>query len=201
MNAPGDPPSLSPFERALAQIDAAHAADPSNVIIDGIEHPEELLYAARMTAWLCRLAPGASEALQLAARCQHLRRWEIPRERFPMTRAGYLQWRTTLMAYHAEQAGAILRDVGYQPPFVERVQSLIRKEGLKTEPETQLLEDVVCLVFLENYFADFAPRHDEQKVIGILRKTWRKMSEQARAAALKLDLPPEARALVARALE
>lgn len=201
MNGPGDPPSLSPFERALAQIDAAHAGDPQKVIIDGIEHPEELLYAARMTAWLRRLAPGASDALQLAARCQHLRRWEIPRERFPMTRAGYLQWRTTLAAFHAEQAGAILRDVGYQTPFVERVQSLIRKEGLKTDPETQLLEDVVCLVFLENYFADFAPRHDEQKVIGILRKTWRKMSEQGRAAALKLDLPPEARALVARALE
>ena len=185
---------------ALRRIDAANREDPETVVVNGSPVPGELLYSRRMSAWLDKLEPDASEALKLAVRAQHLRRWEIPRETFPKTRAGYLQWRTRLGAYHAEKAGEILRESGYDEPTVARVQSLLRKEGLKSDPETQLLEDVICVVFLENYFADFAPQHDEEKVINILRKTWRKMSERGREAALGLELPSEARALVERAL-
>ena len=162
--------------------------------------PGELLYSRRMSAWLDRLEPTASEPLKLAIRAQHLRRWEIPRETFPKTRAGYLQWRTKLGAYHAEKAGEILRECGYDEVTISRVQSLLRKEGIKSDPETQLLEDVICVVFLENYFADFAPQHDEEKVVNILRKTWRKMSERGRQAALGLTLPDPVRELVARAI-
>jgi hypothetical protein len=193
-------PSQDRFAGAIERIDAANREDPETVVVDGSRVPGELLYSRRMSAWLDRLEPNASEALKLAVRAQHLRRWEIPRETFPKTRAGYLQWRTRLGAYHAEKAGQILRESGYDEVTVSRVQSLLRKEGLKSDAETQLLEDVICVVFLENYFADFAPQHDEEKVVNILRKTWRKMSERGRQAALSLTLPEPARDLVTRAL-
>lgn len=188
------------FDEALARFDAANGEDPNKEVFEGIEHPKELLYARRMTAWLDELAPDASEALKLAARCQHIRRWAIARNTYPMDRHGYKQWRTTLAKYHAETAGKVLREVGYGEETIGRVQSLLRKERLKLDPETQLLEDVACLVFLENYFAGFAQQHDEDKLIGIVRKTWAKMSPQGHEAALKLNLPPEAVAIVKKAL-
>ena len=153
-----------------------------------------------MTDWLHRLYPDAAEALQLAARAQHIRRWKIPRSRYPMTRQGYHQWRTTLYSFHADEAEKILREVDYDNIIIERVRSLLRKEKLKADPQTQALEDVACLVFLENYFADFALKHDEKKVIDILRRTWKKMSDHGQAAALQLPLPAEARRLVEMAL-
>jgi hypothetical protein len=193
------------FHRALARFDEANAADPNTEIVDGQAQPKELLYARRMSAMLERYAPHASEAVRLAARCQHIRRWEIPRSHYPMTREGYKAWRTRLMRFHAELAGAILRDVGYDEAMVARVQSLVRKEGLKTNPETQLLEDVIALVFLESYLGDFVARHgdyDESKFIDILRKTWQKMSAQGRAAALRLiTLAPELAAVVRKAVD
>jgi Domain of unknown function (DUF4202) len=158
------------------------------------------VYARRMTKWLGKLYPDASEALRLAARSQHIRRWEIPRNSFPMDRAGYHRWRTTLYTFHADVAEKILREVGYDDATIGRVRSLLRKERLKADPDVQALEDVICLVFLENYFADFAPKHDEEKVIVILRRTWAKMSEKGHAAALALELPKAARRLVERAL-
>lgn len=189
------------FEAAIARFDAAHCEDPNRELCEGREVPRELLYAQRMTQWLQRLAPDASEAVRLAARCQHLRRWTIPRNRYPMDRRGYLRWRTDLAKLHAETAGAILREVGYDEAMVRRVQALVRKQGLKTNEETQLLEDVICLVFLEHEFVDFAAKHDAEKVVEILRKTWQKMSPRGREVALALDLPPDARALLTRALE
>jgi len=117
-----------------------------------------------------------------------------------MTRQGYHQWRTTLYSFHADEAARILHEVGYDDATIDRVRSLLRKEKLKADPQTQALEDVICLVFLENYFADFAIKHEEEKVIGILRRTWKKMSERGRAAALELPLTPEARRLVEKAL-
>lgn len=188
------------FNEALARFDAANARDPNKEKLEGIEYPKELLYAQRMSAWLERLAPDASEALRLAARCQHIRRWTIPRNQYPMDRAGYKQWRTTLAKFHAQTAGEILEEVGYDQATIRRVQGLLRKERLKLEPETQILEDVICLVFLENYFADFAQQHDEEKLIGVLRKTWKKMSPRGHEAALALELPANARKLVKRAL-
>lgn len=188
------------LQAALARIDAANAEDPNSEIAEGASQPKELLYSRRMTAWLGRMAPDASEALQLAARGQHISRWTIPRGDYPMDRAGYHRWRTTLYKFHADAAGAILADVGYDAPTIARVQALIRKEKLKSDAETQLLEDVICLVFLESYFAEFSAKHDAAKVIDIVRKTWRKMSPRGHEAALSLPLSPVARSLVERAL-
>jgi hypothetical protein len=182
----------SKFRSAIERFDAANAEDP-----DG----EELIYAQRMSEWLEKLVPDASEALRLAARSQHIRRWEIPRNRYPMDRAGYHRWRNELAAFHAKVAAEILRDVGYDDATVGRVQSLLKKERLKEDPEAQLLEDVICLVFLQHYFPDFARKHDEEKLIGILRKTWRKMSERGHQAALKLPLGDDERKLIEKALQ
>ena len=176
---------------ALQRIDAVNAQDP---------HGKELLYSQRMSEWLARIDPAASEALRLAVRTQHIRRWTIPRSDYPMDRIGYLTWRTTLYRFHAQEVGRILSEVGYDPQTIERVASLVRKEEIKRDPEAQTLEDVICLVFLENYFADFAAGHDEDKVINILRRTWRKMSERGRRLALTLEIPLAAKRLVERAV-
>lgn len=187
------------FREALARFDRANAEDPRAETVDGAAHPKELLYARRMSAALERFAPDASEVVRLAARCQHVRRWTVPRADYPPGRAGYRRWRTDRGRFHAETAGGILREAGYGDDAVGRVQALLRKERLKTDPEAQLLEDVVCLVFLRHHLAPFAARHEDEKVVGILRKTWRKMSGRGRAAAREVDLAPELRALVERA--
>lgn len=189
------------FNTAIDRFDAANREDPHHEQVDEQARPKELAYARRMSAWLDRLAPDASEPLRLAARCQHIRRWTIPRSDYPMDKAGYHRWRATLAKFHAETAGKILKDVGYDDTTIARVQALVRKERLRLDPETQLLEDVACLVFLENYFADFAKRHDEGKLVDIVRKTWGKMSERGRQAALQLNLAPEIQALLAKALQ
>jgi hypothetical protein len=184
------------FADAVARIDAAHAEDPEK---DG-GRPKELVYAERMSAWLAKLSPQASEALKLAVRCQHLKRWAIPRASFPEGKVGYLSWRKQESLAHAALAGDILAAAGYEAEAVRRVQSLIKKERIKHDPEAQTLEDVTCLVFLEHEFAPFAARHPDEKVIDILRKTWPKMSPQGQAAALGLKLPAPLRALVEKAL-
>jgi uncharacterized protein DUF4202 len=188
------------FTKAMQRFDAANAEDPHLERVDGVPYPKELLYAQRMTTWLERFAPNASEALRLAARCQHIRRWVIPRSDYPMDRRGYLQWRTALAKFHAETSAEILRQVGYDEAFVARVQSLIRKEGLNRDPEVQCLEDVICLVFLESYCADFAMSHDAAKILPIIQKTWEKMSPAGREAAGAMDLPADVRHLVEVAL-
>ena len=188
------------FRAAIDRIDRANAEDPNRALHDGREWPKELLYAERITRWLERLEPGASEALRLAVRAQHIRRWEVPRGRFPMDRRGYHQWRTEAARHHARVAAAILRDVGYDEATVARVESLLRKERLKKDPETQALEDAACLVFLEDHFADFARQHDEEKLVSIVRKTWGKMSERGHELALGIELGPRERDIVARAL-
>jgi len=188
------------FEAAIAAFDAANSEDPNRALFEGREVPKELLYARRMTHWLERLVPGASQALRLAARAQHIRRWEIPRARYPMDRVGYLKWRVELNRFHAQVAAEILAGLGFDADTIGRVQSLLRKERLKRDPECQAIEDVICLVFLENYFADFARQHDAEKIKDILRKTWKKMSPAGHEAALSLKLPDAARSLVEAAL-
>jgi hypothetical protein len=133
-------------------------------------------------------------------RAQHVARWQIPRDTFPAGRAGYKQWRTRLMEHHAELAAGVLRDVGYDDETVARVTQLIRKQGIKRDDDVQTLEDVACLVFLEDYFDEFAAEHDDDKLVDILQKTWVKMSERGRRAALALELSERARELVGRAL-
>ena len=184
---------------AFARFDAANAEDPNREDVGGAAQPRELVYARRMTETLERFAPDASDAVRLAARCQHIRRWTVPRDTYPGGRDGYRRWRTDLARFHADTAGAILRDVGYGDDTVARVGALLRKERLKADPEVQLLEDVACLVFMERYLPAFAARHDAEKLAGILHKTWRKMSARGQAAALKLDLEPGLRELVSMA--
>jgi len=183
------------FDNAFLLFDAANSEDPSHEVINGLPTPKALIYSQRMSEMLTRFAPNATEAVQLAARCQHIRRWESPRNSYPMDMTGYKKWRTDLQKFHAETAGQILREVGYEEDFIVCVQSLLRKESLKQNPETQLLEDVIALVFLEHYLTEFVAQHaeyDEAKWIDILQKTWRKMSPQGHEAALKLIKLPEA---------
>jgi hypothetical protein len=188
------------FAAAIARIDEANTADPNREQYRGEKHPKELLYSQRMTAWLEKLDPAASEALRLAARGQHICRWTIPRDSFPLDRAGYHRWRSACQQMHAEMLAEILRSVGYDDATIVRVQSLVRKDRMKLDPEAQLLEDVVCLVFLENYFAEFAREHDEAKLIDIVQKTWKKMSDRGQQAALALELTAECRRIVEQAL-
>jgi hypothetical protein len=188
------------FQAAMARFDAANSEDPNTESEGGEAIAKELLYARRMSAWLQRLESDAPEAVRLAARCQHIRRWVRPRGDYPMDRAGYKQWRKDLARFHAETAGGILREVGYDEAMVQKVGDLLIKKGLKRDPDTQLLEDVICLVFLENYFAAFSSAHDDDKIVDIVAKTWKKMSPRGHTAALALRLPPRAQALVARAL-
>jgi len=193
-------PDPGRFDEAIARFDAAHAEDPESEASRGAEHPKELLYAQRMSAWLASLAPDASEPLRLAVRAQHLRRWSIPRTAYPMNVEGYRKWRADEARSHAETAGRILAEVGYDEATIRRVQALVRKERLKQDPEAQLLEDVTCIVFLENYFAAFAQKHDQDTLVRILRKTWKKMSARGHEAALGLKLSPQLRAIVDKAL-
>jgi hypothetical protein len=191
---------MSRLDDALRRFDEANAQDPNSEMVDGQPVPKELVYGRRMSARLRAFAPGAPEALQLAARAQHIRRWELPRDSYPEGRAGYLKWRTDLYKRHGDIAGAVMEDLGYQRDTIERVKTLLRKRGLKTDPEVQLMEDVICLVFLEYYFHDFAQKHDQEKLIPIVQKTWNKMSDEAHAAALQLDYAPEDLALIQKAL-
>jgi hypothetical protein len=191
---------MSRLDDALRRFDAANAEDPNTELVDGQRVSKELVYGRRMSARLAALAPGAPETVQLAARAQHIRRWEVPRDSYPEGRAGYLKWRTDLHKRHGETAGAIMEEVGYESDTVERVKTLLRKRGLKTDPDVQLLEDTICLVFLEHYFHDFAQKHDDEKLLSIVRKTWAKMTSEAHAAALELDYEPDDLSLIQRAL-
>jgi hypothetical protein len=188
---------MAGFDDALARIDAVHAEDPDK---DAEGRPKELAYAQRMSAWLERLAPQASEPLRLAVRCQHLRRWALPRSAFPEGKVGYLRWRKESSIAHAALAAEILAQAGYGAEVVQRVQSLVKKERIKHDPEAQLVEDTTCLAFLELDLAAFARKHDEEKLADILRKTWAKMSPAGQRAALGLQLPAQLRALIAKAL-
>jgi hypothetical protein len=188
------------FREAIKAFDEVNNKDPNLETAGGENYPKELLYSERMTEWLEKLNPEASEALRLAARCQHIERWMISREEYPMTRPGYLKWRNDLKNYHAKRAGSILKEAGYDEKTIKRVQDLVMKKGLKSDPEVQMLEDVICLVFLFYYFEDFAEEHNEEKLIRILKKTWRKMSEDARKRALNLKMPETARKFVEKAI-
>ncbi len=189
------------FTRTIAAFDQANANDPRQEQDEnGIPVAYEVLYARRMSDALLRFCPQASEALQLAARSQHIERWLLPRDHYPMDRKGYLQWRSELKLRHAARAGEIMLAEGYDAAMCERVAALLKKEKLKSDEESQKLEDVICLVFLQYYFAEFAKVHDEAKLIDILQKTWRKMSEAGHQAALSLPLPDEQKTLIAKAL-
>jgi hypothetical protein len=188
------------YTKALSAIDAAHAEDPNKITIDGTEVPYELHYAQKCTAYLLKHTPSPSEALLLAIRAQHFRRWEVPRSSYPMTRPGYHSWRTYLKKRQAELVEQICVDSGYTSEVAARVAALIRKEDLKKDEETQILEDVACLVFLDDQFEQFEKEHDEEKIISILRKTWGKMSDRGHELALQMEMSGRPQELVQKAL-
>ena len=188
------------FRTAIERMDALNRADPNRETVAGQDYPKELLYAERMSAWLARLAPEASEALRLAVRSQHIGRWIIPRSNYSMDRRGYHQWRTELARFHAATVRGILLEVGYDEGIIVRAEQLLQKINLKTDPEAQLLEDTACLVFLEHYFSAFAQKHDEQKLITIVQKAWKKMSAQAQQTALTLKFAAADQAVIEKAL-
>ena len=183
------------YADAIVRFDAANAEDPNTESTGGAVEPRALVYARRMTAMLERFAPDAPEAVRLAVRCQHIRRWEIPRASYPGTPEGYQAWRARLLDHHAGLAARILRDAGYDEGMIARVASIVRKERLKKNPEAQLLEDVAALVFLEHYVAGFVaghPEYGEAKLRDILQKTFRKMSPRGRDAVPTLIRLPAA---------
>jgi hypothetical protein len=188
------------FVAAVRRFDQENSADPHRILVDGVEQPTELVYAHWLTDWVLRLCPGASEPLRLAARCQHLCRWVVPRDSYPLTRAGYLRWREALKKFHAQKAGEILREVGYPEEIVSKVQDLNLKKHFPEDPESQILEDGLCLVFLERQFVDLASKSSDEKMINALQKSWKKMSPTAHAFALKLSYGPHEQTLLDRAL-
>ena len=196
----------SPYQAAIAAFDQANREDPNQEQYQGQAVAKELLYSRRMGEMQERYAPDASEAVKLAVRAQHILRWKIPRKDFPMDRQGYLQWRTKLYKFHAQTAGDLMRAVGYDDEMVGRVMTIVSKKGLKVNPETQMMEDVVDLVFLEHYMAGFAaqhPEYSEDKWIQIINKTWQKMSPRAHEFALSgnVRLPEALVPLILKAVQ
>lgn len=192
--------SQEQLSSAIEAIDKANQADPNTTEFNGQHIPTELLYGQRMSLCLSKFAADASPELQIAARAQHIQRWQLKRSDFPMNKAGYYKWRTQLGRFHAEQTMQILQELKVEPESVEKVGALLRKENLKKDAQMQCLEDVICLVFLTYYFEPFAEKHQEEKLISILQKTWAKMSPQGHEAALQLELPEHLLTLVKKAL-
>ena len=202
---------MNRYQATLAAFDQANAQDPNQEIAKeitgaGKKYPKELLYAQRMSEMQQRYAPDASEELKLAVRAQHIQRWKIPRSNYPMERIGYLQWRTTLYKFHAETARQIMQDAGYDETTISRVKAIISKKGIKINPDTQLLEDVANLVFIEHYMTGFAaqhPEYDEAKWRDIIRKIWKKMSPAAQRFALegKIKFPEALTPLILKAIQ
>ncbi len=199
-------PDPQAFEKAVSLIDAANAADPNRVSDQGQQYPKELLYSRRMSDMLERYRPDADDAVRLAVRAQHIQRWKSPRDAYPMNRKGYHQWRSQLYDFHAGTAAALLVQAGYPDDFIQRVKLAIGKKALKSNPDTQVLEDIAALVFIEHYlqaFADSHPDYDEEKWLRIIRRTWNKMTEQGREFALSgaIRLPEPLLPLIRKALE
>ena len=179
------------LQRAIDRIDEYNRADP---------HEREYAHSLAVTRWITELRPDASEALRLAGRAQHIGRWHVPRDTYPAGRLGYLRWRRDLQTFHADETARILEGCGYRPEFIERVRSIMHKRNLRHDPETQTLEDALCLVFIETRLADFQQRHDDARLRRIIRKTWAKMSPAGHEAALRLPVPESVRDLLERSL-
>lgn len=201
MNANSTDTDPRRFREAIRRFDEENSRDPNSVVVEGVRHPREVAYARWLSDWVLQLCPEASEELRLAARCQHLCRWMIPRQAYPMTRSGYLRWREELKKFHALRAGEILRDSGYPDSVIHRVQSLNLKRGFPEDPESRVLEDALCLVFLEHQLADLAAKTADDKVVAALQKSWQKMTPAAQVEALRLSYGPKERALVDEALQ
>ena len=198
-------PQQQAFDKAVALIDAANSADPNQETADGKTWPKELLYSQRMSDMQQRYAPDADDVMKLAIREQHIERWKSPRSDYPEGRQGYLKWRTDLYKFHADTAAGLLAEAGYGDEDIERLKKAVGKRALKVNPDTQLLEDVIDLVFIEHYMLAFASKHpeyDEEKWLDIIRKTWKKMSERGQQFALSgaIKLPEPLLPLIQKAI-
>ncbi len=196
--------TIDKLQSTLTAIDDINREDPNSVIIDKASQPKELIYGQQMTSCLMQYWPLANELLQIAVRAQHVKRWQLKRTEFPEGKAGYYQWRIAQGKFHAQLTAQTMLEKGYSSEEAEQCGSIIRKENLKTNSDSQTLEDVACLVFLMHYFDDFAAKYTEQdneaKIVRIVQLTWKKMSEQAHEIALSLTLPPHLAAIVTKAL-
>jgi Domain of unknown function (DUF4202) len=202
MNKMGEE-SMNKMKMAFALFDAYNQRDPNRLNREGVEIPAEYFYALQLFRWVRLLEPAAGEPLLLASRCQHIGRWEVPRSRYPAGKAGYLNWRTGLAKFHAEKAGRLLEEAGYGPDMRRLVGSLLLKEelrGLRINPDMQVMENALCLVFLEFQYEEFLLLHPEEKIIRILKKTWAKISTPGREAALGLSFSEKGGALIGLAL-
>jgi hypothetical protein len=188
------------FERAIELIDEANSADPTILMVNEQPRPKELAHAEIVTEWVRRLRPDADEALLLAARAHHIRRWKVPRSSYPEGRKAYLRWRTGLQKFHAREVEAILRECGYDAGTIARVQQVVQKHHLGRDPDVQALEDGLCLAFLETQLTALIEQLPEETMANVLRKTWKKMSQEARECALALNMRPADQEFVLRAL-
>ncbi|MEP7051604.1 MAG: DUF4202 domain-containing protein [Pseudomonadota bacterium] len=189
------------FQKAIEAFDRANAEDPHTVTNDATgPEPRELVQARRLSAWVNELEPNASEALSLAARCQHIRRWQVPRDAHPAGRVGYLQWRTRLARFHADTAAQLLQSVGYEQDLIDAVRRINLKQNLRSSPDSQIMEDALCLSFLEHELEDFSAKYPVEKVVEVVQKTWQKMSERARERALTLPFSAASLSVIQRAL-
>lgn len=192
---------MTRLEQAFELFDEYNKKGPEQLVWNGQSFPAEYFYAVELYNWVRKIEPDANEFLLLASRCQHIGRWEIPRSDYPEGRTGYLNWRTDLGKFHAAKAGAILQSVGYTTDEIERVQQIIRKQRLKLDADVQVIENALCLVFLEFQYDDLIRKLSEEKMINVLRKTWKKMSKAGHDAALKLQYSPEGFSLIEKALQ
>ena len=191
---------MDSYLNARELIDNAHAADPKHST-NG--RPAELVYADNMERWVASVAPEATPILRLAARCQHLERWSVPRASFPLDKPGYHAWRKSLYKKQADRARELLLQAGVSAEEADEVATWVSKTGLKTNPGTQALEDAACLVFLENEIPGFATQHPDysrEKYVEIIRKSWRKMSPRAQELARGIPFPPGIGELVHEAI-
>ena len=191
---------MSRLEKAFQLFDDYNKQDPHILKWNGQEYPAEYFYAVQLHEWVKKLEPSAGEPLLLASRSQHIGRWTIPRESYPMNKAGYLNWRMTLAKFHADTAGSLMKEAGYDEEMIADVQHIILKKNLKLDHAVQVMENALCLVFLEFQYHEFILSHDDEKVIRIVQKSWKKMSEPGREAALKLDFDARGKSLILQAL-
>lgn len=188
------------YEAAVAAIDAANADDPTRIAVRGVEQPLAQVHGVLAAEWVADLHPDADETWLLAARAHHLKRWELPRSSYETGRAGYLKWKRDQRRRHADDAGALLGALGYDATTIERVQALVRRDHLATDPGSQAIEDAACLAFVETQLADVATKLDRTHLIDVLRKTAKKMSPEGAAAISRIPLGDAERALLAEAL-
>lgn len=187
---------MNNYDAASREIDRIHSLDPNKELVEGKEFPSELIYSNRMSEILLWFAPDASENVKLAAKCQHFRRWEIPRNKYPMDKKGYHSWRNELFAYQANEVSKVLLKFGFDKDNIEHITSMIRKAGLKISPNTQLIEDIACMVFFKYYASNFSQKHTISKVKFIVQRTLAKMSQVARIKLLDLDLNNNVKGLI-----